>query len=195
MDRQGPAGHHGAYRPRHCRVRALCLPCSTLWSCAPFGRDREKGTTTEKGQVICGRPHGESGRFRLSSWIPSSLPELPITCSGRDRGGVVLGRTLGWPRNPSSLPHTAHWKILAQVSGMPSQLLSASWGRACAYSHSCHYRESCQDICLNLMVGPRVGAALMAVAVTAGSPTTTFASTSWQWCLTAGSSMRPGFTC
>lgn len=52
MDRQGPAGHHGAYRPRHCRVRALCLPyCLEL--CPHWEGHRKGNQGGEKPGDLC----------------------------------------------------------------------------------------------------------------------------------------------
>lgn len=105
MDRQGPAGHHGAYRPCHCRVRVL-FPCY-LWSCAPVGRHTEEGTKAQKGQIACARPHDESDKIRIGFWAPSFFPCFSLGCMCPVSGLAGKGWpcwNLKWPRFAGSLP-------------------------------------------------------------------------------------------
>lgn len=65
------------------------------------GRDTEKGTKAERGQMTYATPHGESGKTRLRSQVPNSFPyfppRLPVACFGIGLGGAGLGGPLGGP--------------------------------------------------------------------------------------------------
>ena len=154
MDRQGPAGHHGAYRPRHRRVRALCLPYP-LEPC-PHREGHRKGKA-KRGQMTHARPHDESGQVKLRSWASTSLPNfsprLPMACFGTGWGGAGLVEPYV-VQCPGSLPDRPLTQLLGRHQVLRCLVCIAS---------------SCPPV--------GVGPAPLAVVVTSGSPARLFAST------------------
>lgn len=119
----------------------------TLWSCSPIAMGTEKGTKAEKPGDWC---HGESGRIRLDSWALNSL------FCGLLWEGAGLGGALGGPGVLAHfLPGPSH-SLLEGTSSRARYTWSPAaccWGGACTYGSRCDFREPCQALCLNLVVG------------------------------------------
>lgn len=106
--------------------------------------------------MTCIRPHGESGKIGLRSWVPTSLPyflpRLPVACFGIGCGGAGLGGPGVWAHflpgpSQSSLPGT-----VSKVPGVHGQLLSASCGGVRNSGWRCDLGSPAGITCLSLMV-------------------------------------------
>lgn len=107
--------------------------------------------------MTCIRPHGESGKIGLRSWVPTSLPyflpRLPVACFGIGCGGAgldgpgVRAHFLPGP-SQSSLPGT-----ISKVPGVHGQLLPACCGGVRNSGWRCDLGSPAGIMWLSLMVG------------------------------------------